>query len=418
MTLRYNANLVSEGAIKDSEGNKITTTYAKSADLATVATSGDYDDLTNKPSIPAAQVQADWNETDTTSMAYIQNKPNIPSGVIVDQTYDGTSTNAQSGVAIEGELANYVENSDLATVATTGAYSDLSGTPTLATVATSGNYNDLTNKPTIPDISGKQDTLVSGTNIKTVNNTSLLGSGNIDTSQIFFAVYGTTTANQITQALGSGKTIFCIKSTSIDYTYYYSGIVDSAYTFSRVYQNTTEVVYVSFSTNVWNTITATLEQTTNKVTSLSSSSTDTQYPSAKCVYDLTENNRFDGQWVIKYLLVSNATAIGSRTHDLSSYLPNDGYTYEVLFRARISTVNGSSGGSCRFAFGTVASPYDNLNTAGFLGLAYVTTNSTQSCVNATIPIDNNRVIYTQMQNHATESTNFVAMGYRRIGTNS
>lgn len=28
------------------------------------------------------------------------------------------------------------------------------------------------------------------------------------------------------------------------------------------------------------------EDTSNKVTSLSSSSTDTQYPSAKCVYDL------------------------------------------------------------------------------------------------------------------------------------
>lgn len=29
-------------------------------------------------------------------------------------------------------------------------------------------------------IDGKQDTLVSGTNIKTINNTSILGSGNID----------------------------------------------------------------------------------------------------------------------------------------------------------------------------------------------------------------------------------------------
>ena len=35
----------------------------------------------------------------------------------------------------------------LATVATTGAYSDLSGTPTLATVATTGDYNDLSNTP-------------------------------------------------------------------------------------------------------------------------------------------------------------------------------------------------------------------------------------------------------------------------------
>ena len=31
------------------------------------------------------------------------------------------------------------------------------------------------------------------------------------------------------------------------------------------------------------------EVTSNKVTSLSSSSTDTQYPSAKCVYDLVGN---------------------------------------------------------------------------------------------------------------------------------
>lgn len=38
----------------------------------------------------------------------------------------------------------------LATVATTGAYSDLAGRPSLALVATTGSYNDLVNKPTIP----------------------------------------------------------------------------------------------------------------------------------------------------------------------------------------------------------------------------------------------------------------------------
>lgn len=36
-------------------------------------------------------------------------------------------------------------------------------------------------------------------------------------------------------------------------------------------------------------VTLGLEQTTNKVTSLSSSSTDTQYPSAKCVYDYIDD---------------------------------------------------------------------------------------------------------------------------------
>lgn len=60
-----------------------------------------------------SQVQADWTENDTSSNAYIQHKPN------------------------------------LATVATTGQYSDLNGKPNLATVATSGDFDDLINKPTI-----------------------------------------------------------------------------------------------------------------------------------------------------------------------------------------------------------------------------------------------------------------------------
>lgn len=44
----------------------------------------------------------------------------------------------------------YVKTTDLATVATSGSYNDLSNKPSLATVATSGSYNDLSNKPTIP----------------------------------------------------------------------------------------------------------------------------------------------------------------------------------------------------------------------------------------------------------------------------
>ena len=46
--------------------------------LATVATSGSYSDLSNKPSIPAAQIQSDWNQTTTTALDYIKNKPTIP----------------------------------------------------------------------------------------------------------------------------------------------------------------------------------------------------------------------------------------------------------------------------------------------------------------------------------------------------
>lgn len=45
--------------------------------------------------------------------------------------------------------------SGLATVATSGKYSDLSGTPTLATVATSGKYSDLSGLPTLGTISSQ-----------------------------------------------------------------------------------------------------------------------------------------------------------------------------------------------------------------------------------------------------------------------
>ena len=80
--------------------------------LSTVATTGSYNDLSNKPTIPAAQVNSDWNSN--SGVSQILNKPT------------------------------------LATVATSGNYSDLNNKPTFATVATSGSYNDLSNKPTIP----------------------------------------------------------------------------------------------------------------------------------------------------------------------------------------------------------------------------------------------------------------------------
>lgn len=50
---------------------------ANSADLAAVATSGSYNDLSNKPTIPAAQVNSDWNAS--SGVAQILNKPGITS---------------------------------------------------------------------------------------------------------------------------------------------------------------------------------------------------------------------------------------------------------------------------------------------------------------------------------------------------
>ena len=51
-------------------------------------------------------IQADWNETDETSSAYIKNKPNIPAGVVVDDTLSDTSTNAVQNKVINAELVD------------------------------------------------------------------------------------------------------------------------------------------------------------------------------------------------------------------------------------------------------------------------------------------------------------------------
>jgi len=52
--------------------------------LSTVATSGSYNDLLNKPVIPAAQVNSDWNAT--SGLALILNKPTLFSGNYSDLT--------------------------------------------------------------------------------------------------------------------------------------------------------------------------------------------------------------------------------------------------------------------------------------------------------------------------------------------
>ena len=85
-----------------SEVNTLLSAKADTSALATVATTGNYNDLSNKPTIPAAQVnsdwnaesgvamilnkptipdaqvQSDWNQADNTKVDYIKNKPTIP----------------------------------------------------------------------------------------------------------------------------------------------------------------------------------------------------------------------------------------------------------------------------------------------------------------------------------------------------
>lgn len=106
--------------------------------------SGNYNDLYNKPTIPSAQIQSDWNQTNTNAKDYIKNKPNIPQGVVVDNALSSTSENPVQNKVINSALSNKVDSANLATVATSGSYNDLSNKPTIPIVPTniSGFTND------------------------------------------------------------------------------------------------------------------------------------------------------------------------------------------------------------------------------------------------------------------------------------
>ena len=141
------------------------TPYAKTVDLSNVAKSGNYNDLNNKPTIPSISGLA--------SEAFVKNAINEAklngSGSDIDLSiYAKTadlSTVATSGsyidltdkpyIPLDPDLTPYAKTAELSNVAKTGSYNDLKdkpnipNIPTLSAVAKSGSYNDLNNKPTI-----------------------------------------------------------------------------------------------------------------------------------------------------------------------------------------------------------------------------------------------------------------------------
>ena len=108
-----NVNIPIEDAVTDGSLNPVTSnavfdalaTKANTADLATVATSGDYNDLDNLPTIPSAQVNADWNAT--SGVAEILNKPTISAGTVtsVGLTMPSAFTVANSPITSSGDIA-------------------------------------------------------------------------------------------------------------------------------------------------------------------------------------------------------------------------------------------------------------------------------------------------------------------------
>ena len=158
---------------------------ADKSSLAKVATSGDYNDLTNKP-VVKDQVQSDWNEKDKTKPDYIKNKPDL-SQYIKEQDLNNYYDKEEVDVMLNNKADTSTLNSDYYNKnEVNNLLDEKTDTSDLSQVAISGDYNELTNKPdlsqyaTKDEVNAKQDTLISGSNIKTINNQSILGSGNIE----------------------------------------------------------------------------------------------------------------------------------------------------------------------------------------------------------------------------------------------
>lgn len=301
--------------------------------LATVATTGDYNDLSNKPSIPAAQVNADWNAD--SGVAEILNKPTIPTvndaTITIKQgntTKGSFSLNQSSGDTItidEGAIYTAgtgisisnneisVGSSVLINTSTNSTGLTIKGTPTTAAGAVNiGPYTQATydcvaigyaaktgSSYSIAIGSGAQTVSVGAIAIGPKAKASAMGA-----IQLNAAADGVVKENSDINTFKVGNTIGNYELMSADGTiplarfttipvvagsYAATITIDAQSNVTRSWSSLATVATTGNYNDLINkpTIpdTTNMQVTTNLVTSVSSSSTDTQYPSAKLFYD-------------------------------------------------------------------------------------------------------------------------------------
>lgn len=177
--------------------------------------------------VSGENIQATFHFESTTANHTVVQTTITPTGVSADTSYHSYQEQLVSGTnikTINGESILGEGNLEISGGGGTTDYTQLTNKPQINSVELSGNKSlsdlgiptktsELTNDSgfltSIPDeyvtetelnagLGNKQDTLVSGTNIKTVNGESLLGSGNIDIESVSNPVtYGSGTQPQV-----------------------------------------------------------------------------------------------------------------------------------------------------------------------------------------------------------------------------
>ena len=313
--------------------------------FATVAESGSYNDLTDKPVIPEAPDLTNYATKDDLANA----KP---------------------------DLTPYAKSADLSTVATTGSYNDLTDKPTipeapdltpyaktadLSTVATSGSYNDLTNKPTIPE----PYTLPTAS-------TNTLGGVKVDGSTI-------TIADGVISSAGGGGSV------SVDGT---SIVQNEDGTISTALKTTSNSITGANLINLQPDNRITGYNGCNLWNSIIDVSGQTNFQNTKNIYDSilftsnSTNYSFSaGNSIIYCLLMGSEVACHSRNYSemhafgMGQYVNTRGNQF-VIGKANITDDKDGSTPSYYFIIGNGTDPWDNarsnaltVDTTGNLAIA-------------------------------------------------
>lgn len=294
--------------------------------------------------------------------------------VTIDQTYDATSANAQSGVAIAG--AGFLNNS-------------ATQSSSLAIKATTA--------PTT-----YSSTILNGQSV-TGNAGTAIGYGTR-------AVYMSTALGANSYGQGNGSTAIGNNATS-------GGVRSIAIggynpdTMAKAHASAQDAIQIGIGQN-------------STASSLAVGFNGTNYQLLDGTTGLIPNSRIDsnlidGQWVMSYSELANNVSIAassSNAYSLATYLPNDNYDYEVIVSVMATTGN-TSGNSADILIGNDAYP------TAYPRLLFAITRTNASVVGAgqgilVVSNSDRRVVIGQASTTAA-TLNFVRVfGYRRIGTNN
>jgi hypothetical protein len=127
---------------------------------------------------------------------------------------------------------------------------------------------------------------------------------------------------------------------------------------------------------------------------------------------LNINSMCDGQWVQSngtVVATSSGLGTGDYTYSLSSYLPDDGYNYEVIFNI---VAKSASENVIQFQSSFIAPDADTRSYGQH------TTNTNYTAQSLLIPIGTNRNVTVHVGTAGTNYMYIRVYAYRRIGTNS